>query len=124
MASTIEFVKYVVDQIKGAGIITYKKMFGEYLLYANQKPVVLICDDTAYVKMLDCVKSHFENPASSDGQACASEDFPPETGFPYNGAKEHYIVDVDNSELLSKIVQDIEKVTKIPKKKTSNKKSP
>jgi TfoX/Sxy family transcriptional regulator of competence genes len=102
MASTIDFVNYVVDQIRDVGIITYKKMFGEYLIYANLKPVVLICDDTAYVKMLDCVKPYLEDP---------------ETGFPYDGAKEHYIVDVDNSELLSMIVREVEKVTKIPKKK-------
>jgi TfoX/Sxy family transcriptional regulator of competence genes len=102
MASNIDFVNYVVDQIRDVGIITYKKMFGEYMIYANLKPVVLICDDTAYIKMLDCVKPYFENP---------------ETGFPYAGAKEHYIADVDDSELLSMIVREVEKVTKIPKKK-------
>jgi TfoX/Sxy family transcriptional regulator of competence genes len=42
MASNIDFVNYVVDQIRDVGIITFKKMFGEYLIYANQKPVVLI----------------------------------------------------------------------------------
>jgi TfoX/Sxy family transcriptional regulator of competence genes len=102
MASDIDFVNYVIDQIRDVGIITFKKMFGEYLIYANQKPVVLICDNTAYVKMLDCVKPYLENE---------------ETGFPYDGAKEHYIVDIDNSETLSTIVKEIEKVTKIPKKK-------
>ncbi|MFP3043101.1 TfoX/Sxy family protein [Treponema primitia] len=107
MASDINFVNFVIDQIKNVGIITHKKMFGEYLIYANQKPVVLICDDTAYVKILDCVKPYFENA---------------EKGFPYNGAKEHYIVDVENSELLSTIVKEIEKVTPIPTKKNKNKK--
>jgi TfoX/Sxy family transcriptional regulator of competence genes len=107
MASNIDFVNFVIDQIKNVGIITHKKMFGEYLVYANQKPVVLVCDDTAYVKILDCVKPYLENA---------------ETGFPYNGAKEHYIVDVENSELLSTIVKEIEKVTPIPKKKNKNKK--
>jgi TfoX/Sxy family transcriptional regulator of competence genes len=102
MASDIDFVNYVIDQIRDVGIITYKKMFGEYLIYANQKPVVLICDNMAYVKILDCVKLYLENG---------------ETGFPYDGAKEHYIVDVDSSETLSVIVKEIEKVTKIPKKK-------
>jgi TfoX/Sxy family transcriptional regulator of competence genes len=61
MASGIDSVNYVIDQIKDAGIITLKKMFGEYLIYANQKPVVLICDNTAYVKMLDCLKPYLEN---------------------------------------------------------------
>jgi TfoX/Sxy family transcriptional regulator of competence genes len=107
MASDIDFVNYVIDQIKNVGIITSKKMFGEYLIYANQKPVVLICNNTAYIKMLDCVKPYLENE---------------ETGFPYAGAKVHYIVDIDNSETLSTIVKEIERVTKIPKKKNSKSK--
>ena len=38
-----------------------------------------------------------------------------ETGYPYKGAKEHYILDIDNSELCKAIVTEIEKVTPIPK---------
>lgn len=34
MASTKEFLDYVLCQINGIDI-TYKKMMGEYLLYAN-----------------------------------------------------------------------------------------
>jgi TfoX/Sxy family transcriptional regulator of competence genes len=107
MASDIDFVDFVTDQIKNTGILTHKKMFGEYVIYSNQKPVLLICDDIVYVKILDCVKPYLENA---------------EKGFPYNGAKEHYIVDADNSELLSTIVNEIEKVTQIPAKRSKNKK--
>jgi hypothetical protein len=42
---------------------------------------------------------------------------PAEKGFPYEGAKEHYIVDVDNRELLTSVVRELEKVIPIPKKK-------
>ena len=106
MASDIDFVNFVVDQIKDAGIPTYKKMFGEYLVYINQKPIVLVCDNTAFVKKIDCVKHFFE-----DG----------EVGYPYNGAKEHYILDLDDREKLLEIVKEIEKVTPIPKKKNKKK---
>jgi TfoX/Sxy family transcriptional regulator of competence genes len=109
MASDIEFVNFVADQIKDAGTITYKKMFGEYLIYANQKPVVLVCDNTAFVKILDCVKPLLESATAVHA----------EKGFPYDGAKEHYIVDVDDSELLTEVVRELEKVTPIPKKKTT-----
>jgi TfoX/Sxy family transcriptional regulator of competence genes len=64
-------------------------MFGEYLIYLNDKPVVMVCDNTAFVKMLDCIKPLMENA---------------ETEFPYEGAKEHYIVNVDDSEHLSNVV--------------------
>jgi TfoX/Sxy family transcriptional regulator of competence genes len=102
MASDIDFVNYVIDQINGVGITLYKKMFGEYMVYVNQKPIILICNNTAYVKKLDCVKELLEIE---------------ETGYPYNGAKEHYILDVDNGETIKDIVKTLEKVIPIPKKK-------
>ena len=37
MASNLDFVEYVCEQIGGAGQITYKKMFGEYGIYCNEK---------------------------------------------------------------------------------------
>jgi hypothetical protein len=40
-----------------------------------------------------------------------------ETGFPYDGAKEHYIINVDNSEHLSNVVTILEKNVAISKKK-------
>jgi len=103
MASDIDFVNYVMDQIKDTGHGTYKKMFGEYMVYVNQKPVILICDNTAFVKKLDCVQSLLEN--------C-------ETGHPYNGAKEHYILDVDDREQMIEAVNELEKVIPVPKKKS------
>jgi TfoX/Sxy family transcriptional regulator of competence genes len=105
MASDLDYVQYVIDQIKTSGIITYKKMFGEYLIYLNSKPIIIICDNTVFVKKLDCIKSLMENE---------------ETGFPYEGAKEHYIVNVDNSEHLSKVAMVLEK--NIPRPKNKNKK--
>ena len=45
MASTEEFVKYVADQLRDAGEIVYRKMFGEYGIYCDGKIFGLICDD-------------------------------------------------------------------------------
>lgn len=50
MASSPEFVQYVADQLSAAGIITYRKMFGEYALYCNGKIFALICDDQLLLK--------------------------------------------------------------------------
>ena len=102
MASDIGFVDYVVDQIKVNGNVYYKKMFGEYLIYFNEKPVVLVCDNTAFVKIHNCTTTYLVNT---------------QKGFPYAGAKEHYILDVDNSELLSKVVVEMEKNLPMPKPK-------
>ena len=56
MATSPEFMEYVVEQIAGCGEIRYRKMFGEYLVYVNEKPVLLVCDNTVYVKMLDTIR--------------------------------------------------------------------
>jgi len=45
MASAEDFVEYVVEQIRDAGTITYRKMFGEYAVYSGKKVVALICDN-------------------------------------------------------------------------------
>ncbi len=102
MATSLDFINYVCEQISGIGNITYKKMFGEYMIYLNDKPVVIVCDNIAFVKKLDCIKDYMQNAHA---------------GYPYDGAKEHYILDIDDAEFCKKIVIEIEKVTPLPKKK-------
>ena len=104
MATDIDFVNYITDQIGDVGAVMSKKMFGEYMIYVNQKPVILVCNNTAYVKMLENIKPYFENG---------------ETDFPYKGAKEHYVLDIDDRETLINVVTELEKITPIPKKKKS-----
>ena len=50
MASDLSFVEYVRDQMHGAGAVTFKKMFGEYALYVDEKVVALVCDNQLFVK--------------------------------------------------------------------------
>ena len=100
MATTNEFIEYVCEQINGIGDIRYKKMFGEYMVYVNEKPVIIVCNNTAFVKQLDCIKEDMEDA---------------EIGYPYKGAKEHYVLDIDNSDFCKKIVSKVEEVTPIPK---------
>jgi len=50
MSSEQSFVDYIVDQIENAGTIAYRKMFGEYALYCNNKVVALICNNQLFVK--------------------------------------------------------------------------
>lgn len=108
MATTIDFIQYVCEQLHGAGTITYKKMFGEYMVYLNEKPVVIVCDNTAYVKQLDCIQEDMKDAG---------------TGYPYNGAKEHYVLDIDRSDFCQAIVAKIETVTPLPKKRKKSKKT-
>ncbi len=56
MATSIEFIEYVCEQVSGIGIVRYRKMFGEYMVYINDKPILLVCDNTVFVKELECIK--------------------------------------------------------------------
>ena len=102
MASTQGFIEFVTDQIDGIGNTRYRKMFGEYMVYVNDKPILLVCDDTVYVKMHDEIKEQMQDA---------------ETDTPYKGAKPHYILDIENRELAKEIVQLLEIITPLPKPK-------
>lgn len=103
MASSLDFVEYIVEQISGVGVINYKKMFGEYMIYCNAKPVVLVCDDTAFVKILP------ETTAILGSEK--------HQGYPYKSAKLHYIVDVDDKQQMNDVVRTLERIIPLPKKK-------
>lgn len=100
MATTNEYIEYVCEQINGIGAIRYKKMFGEFMVYVNDKPVIIVCDNNAFVKKLECIEEIMKGA---------------KLGCPYKGAKEHYILDIDNSEFCKNVVSKIEEVTPVPK---------
>ncbi|NTU98508.1 TfoX/Sxy family protein [Candidatus Falkowbacteria bacterium] len=50
MASDKDLVEFVAEQMKNAGQITYRKMFGEYAIYCDGKVVALLCDNQLFVK--------------------------------------------------------------------------
>lgn len=106
MATTVDFMNYICEQISGAWEIRYKKMFGEYMVYVNDKPILLVCDNTVFVKQIDCVKAVLENA---------------EKGIPYKSAKEHYILDIDNAELSREVASILEENTAVPKPRKKKK---
>ncbi|MCI8474139.1 MAG: hypothetical protein HFF07_02230 [Oscillospiraceae bacterium] len=102
MASSPEFVEYLCEQLEGLGSIRSRKMFGEYMIYCNDKPVLIICDDRAMVKMLPNLEALLkEHPIVP----------------PYEGAKPHYVLDPDDRETLRQAVRLAEAVTPLPKKR-------
>lgn len=102
MATSVEYIEYVCEQARGDWDVRYRKMFGEYMVYVNDKPVLLVCDNTVFVKILPEIQELMNGA---------------ETGYPYDGAKLHYVLDIDNAELSSKVISILEAVTPIPKKK-------
>jgi len=107
MSTTPDFIEYVCEQIAGVGAVRSKKMFGEYMVYVNDKPLLLVCDNSVAVKIV---------PELALLMAGADK------GFPYKGAKEHYILDIDNADFAKEVIGILEPITPLPKpgKKKSN----
>lgn len=108
MSSSIEFVQYVADQLSEAGIITYRKMFGEYALYCNGKIFALICDDMLLLKKTQAagrIAPYLES-ASIPG---------------YEEKNFFLIEDVDDKEFLTKLVTESCKELPMQKKRKPKK---
>jgi DNA transformation protein len=50
VATPQSVVDDLLDRLSALGGVTARKMFGEYCVYRNDKPVALVCDGTLYVK--------------------------------------------------------------------------
>ena len=94
MASTKDFVDYVCDQLRDAGDISSRKMFGEYAVYCDGKVIALICDDQVFVKKTE---------AATGMLGADAEEAPP-----YDGAKPHFrVTDLDNKRFMTKLIRAI-----------------
>ena len=102
MATSEAFIAFVLEQLVTPYPVRYRKMFGEYMVYVNEKPVLLVCDNTVYVKKLEGIAQFMANA---------------ECGLPYEGTKEHYILDIEDRELTERVVAALEAETPLPKKR-------
>lgn len=106
MASSPDFINYICEQLEGLGAVRSRKMFGEYMVYLNDKPVIIICDDRPMVKMLPCLEELLRGRPVEP---------------PYEGAKDHYLLDPDDRDTLREAARLAEEVTPLPKKKAKKK---
>ena len=87
MASSKEYLDFILEQLSELEGIAYRAMMGEYIIYYHGKIVGGIYDDRLLVKP---VKSAIEYMSNVEYE------------LPYDGAKEMLLVgDVDNKEFLT-----------------------
>ena len=90
MASSKEYLDFILDQLSGLDGITYRAMMGEYILYMHGKIIGGIYDDRFLVK------------PTGSAVAMMPE---AERELPYEGAKEMLLVDnVDDREFLKELL--------------------
>ena len=103
MASRLEYVRYVAEQLSGAGEITYKKMFGEYGLYCDGKIFANVSDDQLFVKITEAGRSLFPGLPEAP---------------PYPGAKNYFRIEsVDDRDFLTALTLATCQALPEPKKK-------
>ena len=103
MASTKEYLDFVLDQLEGLPEITYRKMMGEYILYYKGKIMGGVYDDRLLVKNLPSARA-------------LMPDAPVE--LPYEGAAGMLLVEeVENRTLLRDLFEALHKDLPSPKKK-------
>ncbi len=103
MASSKEYLDFILDQLSELNEISYKAMMGEYIIYYKGKIVGGIYDDRLLVKPVKSAVSLMPNAVYE---------------LPYEGAKEMLFVDnVDSRELLAELFNAMYDELPLPKKK-------
>lgn len=102
MASSKEYLQFVLEQLSALTDVSYRPMMGEYVLYCHGVVVGGIYDDRFLLK-----------PAKIAQQLMP--DAP--TDIPYPGAKEMLVTDVDDAELVCRAVEAIAAELSVSKRK-------
>ena len=103
MASSKEYLDFILEQLSLLDDITFRAMMGEYIIYYRGKIVGGIYDDRFLVKQ---TKSSLKMMPEADLE------------IPYEGAKEMIMVDdVDNKEFLRELFEAMYNELPAPKKK-------
>ena len=103
MASSKEYLEFVLEQLSGLEDISYRAMMGEYIIYYGGKVVGGIYDDRFLVKNTRSAAAKMPDAALER---------------PYDGAKEMLLVDdIDNKEFLQELLEDMYDELPLPGKK-------
>ena len=103
MASSKDFLNFILEQLSDLDEITYKPMMGEFMLYYRGKLIGGIYDDRLLVKPVKSAIEYMPNATYS---------------LPYEGAKEMLLVDnVDDKEYLCGLFETMYSDLPVPKNK-------
>lgn len=103
MASSKEFLDFIVDQLSELNELSYRAMMGEYIIYYRDKVIGGIYDDRFLIKPVKAAKTMMPN-ASME--------------LPYDGAKEMILVNnVEDSDFLCQLIKAIYEELPMPRKK-------
>jgi TfoX/Sxy family transcriptional regulator of competence genes len=103
MASSKEYLDFIMEQLSGLEDVSWKAMMGEYIIYYHGRIVGGIYDDRFLVKPVKSAVAMMPNAGRE---------------LPYEGAKEMLLVDnVENRDFLRELVEAMYDELPAPKKK-------
>jgi TfoX/Sxy family transcriptional regulator of competence genes len=105
MASDKSQLDFVLDQLRRAGAMTAKPMFGEYGIYCDGKIVALFCDNQLFVKPTKAGKAFIQTPVEAP---------------PYPGAKPYFLIEeqIEDERWASELIRITAQELPAPKKKS------
>lgn len=108
MATSKEFHDYIVENLQKAGEISTRKMMGEYCVYYQGKLIGDIYDNTLFLKPTEAVLRLMPEA---------------ERAYPYDGSRTLMAVvdDVENTKLMTEVLQEMYMELPEPKKKPKGK---
>ena len=103
MATSKDFLNFVLEQLSELDEITYRQMMGEYIIYYKGKIAAELCDNRFLVKPVDAAVKYIPNAVYEP---------------PYEGAKPMILVeDIDSREYLTGLFEAIYPELPAPKPK-------
>ena len=103
MASSREYLEFILDQLSEAEDVSFRPMMGEFIIYHCGKPVGGIYDDRFLVKPVQAARAMLPD---------AQEE------LPYEGGKPMLLVDnVDDREFLRELIEKMYEELPEPKTK-------
>ncbi len=103
MASSKDYLNYILDEISELSDITYRQMMGEYIIYYKGKIAAYVCDDRLLVKDVPSALKYLKTIVYEK---------------PYEGAKDMLLVeDIDDREYLTGLFEAIYEELPAPKKR-------
>lgn len=102
MATDASTIQYICDQARFGPRLTYRKMFGEYALYLDEKVVAFVCDDQLFLK-----------PTAEGREFLGEVHLAP----PYPGAKDYFVLidELDDPERLRGALRVTAEALPLPK---------
>lgn len=103
MASSKEYLHFVLEQLSGVDGISYRPMMGEYIIYCREKIVGGIYDNRLLVKPTKSAVAYIKDPTYE---------------YPYEGAGKMLLVDeLDDREYLAGLISALYEDLPSPKRK-------